>query len=45
MFSLVLKVGTIVDGTGRAPFVADVSIEGDRIVCIGKIEQTENTID
>jgi N-acyl-D-aspartate/D-glutamate deacylase len=33
---LVLKGGTVVDGSGGAPFEADVVVEGDRIVAIGR---------
>lgn len=35
MHDLVIRGGTVVDGTGAAPFVADVAIDGDRIVAIG----------
>ncbi|MFT4844431.1 MAG: N-acyl-D-amino-acid deacylase [Planctomycetota bacterium] len=34
---LVLRGGTIVDGTGKAGFVADIGMRGDRIVVIGAI--------
>jgi N-acyl-D-amino-acid deacylase len=33
---LVIRGGTVVDGTGAAPFEADVVIEGARIAAIGK---------
>src|SRR5438094_5505170 len=33
--ALILKGGTVVDGTGAARFVADVRIEGERIAAIG----------
>jgi len=32
--ALILKGGTVVDGTGAARFVADVRIEGERIGAI-----------
>ncbi len=35
MHELVITQGTVVDGTGAAPFVADVAIDGDRIVAVG----------
>lgn len=35
--SLVVRNGTIVDGTGGAPYEADVAVAGGRIVEIGKI--------
>ena len=34
-FDLIIKHGTIVDGTGAAPFVADVAVTGDRVMAIG----------
>ena len=36
MRTVLLHGGTIVDGTGRAPFPADLRIEGDRIASIGQ---------
>jgi N-acyl-D-amino-acid deacylase len=33
--AIVLKGGTVVDGTGEPRFVADVRIEGDRIAAVG----------
>lgn len=36
-YDVVIKNGTVVDGTGCAPYRADVAIQGDRIVEIGKI--------
>src|SRR5690242_20346998 len=34
---LVIRHGTIVDGTGSAPFEADVEIVGDRITRVGEV--------
>jgi N-acyl-D-aspartate/D-glutamate deacylase len=34
--SLLIRGGTVVDGTGAAPVVADVAVEGDRVVAIGR---------
>ena len=34
---LVIRGGTIVDGTGRAGYAGDVAIDGDRIVQIGEV--------
>ena len=36
-YDLVITNGRIVDGSGRAAYVADVAIKGDRIVKIGKV--------
>ena len=34
--TLVIRNGTVVDGTGGEPFEADVAIAGDRIVAVGR---------
>jgi N-acyl-D-amino-acid deacylase len=46
-FDLVIRGGTIVDGTGGAPFVADVGVRGDAIAAVGAIaaEQGRDVID
>ncbi|MDB5482601.1 MAG: amidohydrolase [Caulobacteraceae bacterium] len=36
MRDLIIRNGTIVDGTGAAPFKGDVAIDGDRIVAVGE---------
>jgi N-acyl-D-aspartate/D-glutamate deacylase len=38
MHDLVVRGGTIVDGTGRERFTGDVAIEGGRIVAVGSVE-------
>lgn len=38
-YDLLIRNGRIVDGSGRAGYVADVAIKGDRIVSIGKLSQ------
>ncbi|MBR6735838.1 MAG: amidohydrolase family protein [Oscillospiraceae bacterium] len=45
MYSLVLKNATVIDGTGKPSYVADIGIKDDKIACIGKIDQTENCVD
>src|SRR3546814_2202307 len=35
MYDLVIRGGTVVDGTGGESFAADVAIDGDRIVAVG----------
>jgi N-acyl-D-aspartate/D-glutamate deacylase len=37
MYDLVIRGGTIVDGSGGAPFSGDVAIDGDRIVQVGEV--------
>lgn len=36
MHDLVIRGGTVVDGTGGASFEADVAVDGDRIVAVGQ---------
>ena len=42
MHDIVIRGGTIIDGTGKAPFSGDVAIAGDRAVAefsgIGRVE-------
>jgi N-acyl-D-aspartate/D-glutamate deacylase len=43
---LVIRGGTIVDGTGRAGFAGDLAIDGERVVEIGKVSgAASRTID
>src|SRR5690349_3863800 len=46
-YDLLIRNGRIIDGSGRAGYVADVAIKGDRIVKIGKLSQASaaRTID
>jgi N-acyl-D-amino-acid deacylase len=37
-YDLVIRGGTVVDGTGRAAVRGDVAIEGDRIVAVGDVD-------
>ena len=34
-YDVIIRGGTIVDGSGAAPYVGDVAITGDRIVAVG----------
>jgi N-acyl-D-amino-acid deacylase len=36
-FDLVLRHGTIVDGSGSKPYVGDIAVRGDRIVALGQV--------
>jgi N-acyl-D-amino-acid deacylase len=37
LFDLIIRNGTVVDGTGSAKFKADVAIKGDTVVSVGEI--------
>jgi N-acyl-D-amino-acid deacylase len=36
-FDIVIRNGLVVDGTGAAPFEADIAIKGGRIAAVGKV--------
>ncbi|MGQ0824756.1 MAG: hypothetical protein ACT4OX_06985 [Actinomycetota bacterium] len=40
MQDVVIRCGTVIDGTGAAPVRADVAIDGDRIIAIGSVDDT-----
>jgi N-acyl-D-amino-acid deacylase len=40
-----LHGGTIYDGSGGAPYVGDIAIRGDRIVCVGRCGEAQQEID
>ncbi|MGB1749799.1 MAG: amidohydrolase family protein, partial [Dehalococcoidia bacterium] len=40
MYDLVIKNGTVVDGTGSPRFKADVAIKNDQIVAVGTIDDS-----
>ncbi len=37
MHDLVIRGGTVIDGTGALPRRADVAIDGDRVVAVGSV--------
>lgn len=41
VYTVILERGTIYDGTGSAPFVADVGLIGDRIAAIGNLQAAQ----
>ena len=46
MYDLLIKHGTVVDGTNQAPVVADVALENGRIAVIGQdLGNAKQTID
>ena len=44
-FDLVLRGGTIYDGSGETPYVGDVAINGDTIAAIGDLGNAKGTLD
>lgn len=40
VYDLIIRGGTIYDGSGKPPVVGDVAIKDDRIVAVGKIDGT-----
>src|SRR5262245_36623924 len=40
-FDLVLKGGTVLDGTGAPAFAADVAVKGDRIAAVGEVAASQ----
>jgi N-acyl-D-amino-acid deacylase len=40
-YDVVLRGGTVYDGTGNAPVVADVGVRGDRIVSVGDLSNAQ----
>lgn len=44
-YDLVLRGGTIYDGTGNPGFVGDIAIQGDSIVAIGELEDVRGKVE
>lgn len=42
-YDVVIRGGTVYDGTGAAPIMGDVAISGDRIVAVGAVEGSGKT--
>jgi len=38
-YDIVIKNGTVYDGTGGEPFAADIALTGDKIAIIGKVDE------
>jgi len=48
MYDVLIKNGTIIDGSGKAPYKADMAITGDHILRIGNefsADEAERVID
>ena len=44
MYDLIIKNGTVYDGTGEKPFFADVAIKGNKIATIGNLEESSKEV-
>ena len=44
MYDLIIKNGTVYDGTGGKPFFADVAIKGNKIAAIGELEEPSKEV-
>ena len=44
MYDLIIKNGTVYDGTGKKPFFADVAIKGNKIVAIGDLKESSKEV-
>ena len=45
-YDLVIRNGTLVDGSGADPTPADVAVQGDRIAAVGRVDgSAKRTID
>ena len=44
MYDLIIKNGTVYDGTGEKPFFADVAIKGNKIAAIGNLEESSKEV-
>jgi N-acyl-D-amino-acid deacylase len=44
VFDLILRGGTVYDGRGDAPYVADMGVRGDRVVCVGDLSRAQADI-
>jgi N-acyl-D-amino-acid deacylase len=46
-YDILIRGGTVVDGTGGAPYVADIGVRGERIAAIGELSEAraEHTVD
>ena len=41
MFDYIIRNGRVVDGTGKAPFQADVAIQGGSIAAVGDLKDAQ----
>ena len=44
-YNLILRGGTIYDGSGTAPYIADIAVDGDSIAAIGDLADVRGTLE
>ncbi|MGH9462603.1 MAG: D-aminoacylase, partial [Vicinamibacteria bacterium] len=40
-YDVILRNGTIYDGSGSPPYLGDLAIEGDRILAVGEVSEAK----
>ncbi len=45
MADIIIRNGTVVDGTGKPAYKADIAIEGDKIACIGELQNMRGLLE
>jgi len=40
-YDLLIRHASVIDGSGHEPFIADVAVEGDRIVAVGDLQEAD----
>ena len=44
-YDVVIRGGTIYDGSGLAPFVGDVAVDGDRVAAVGSLANARGRLE
>ena len=44
-YDVILRSGSVYDGSGEQPFIADIAISGDRIAAIGDLESAQGVVE
>jgi N-acyl-D-amino-acid deacylase len=44
MYDLLIKNGAVIDGTGSAPCMVDIAVQGGNIVALGQLAAEAHTV-